>query len=98
MISTNNAAEGNPNPNHNPNANPNRNPYTYPKGPFATVRAFLHIYPSLKLKTVAALSGAVVNGTHRPAQKVANPSPNPNPEPYPNPNDTTNPQSRETMG
>ena len=40
------------------------------EGPFATVRAFLHIYPSLKLRTVAALSGAVVNGTHRPAQKV----------------------------
>ncbi len=35
------------------------------EGPFATVRAFLHMYPSLKLKTVTGLSGAMVNGTHR---------------------------------
>ncbi len=35
------------------------------ESPFATVRAFLHLYPSLKLKTVAGLSGAMVNGTHR---------------------------------
>ena len=40
------------------------------EGPFATVRAFLHIYPSLKLRTVATLSAAIVNGTHRPAHKV----------------------------
>jgi hypothetical protein len=40
------------------------------EGPFATVRAFLHIYPSLKLRTVASLSAAVVNGTHRPAQMI----------------------------
>ena len=35
------------------------------EGPFATVRAFMHIYPSLKLRTVAGLSAAMVNGTHR---------------------------------
>jgi hypothetical protein len=35
------------------------------EGPFATVGAFLHMYPSLKLRTVAGLSGALVNGTHR---------------------------------
>ncbi len=35
------------------------------EGPFATVRAFLHMYPSMKLQTVAGLSGAMVNGTHR---------------------------------
>ncbi len=55
------------------------------EGPFATVRAFLHMYPrlanpnpnpnpnpypSMKLKTVAALSAAIVNGTHRAAHKV----------------------------
>jgi hypothetical protein len=40
------------------------------EGPFATVRAFLHIYPSLKLRTVATMSAAIVNGTHRPAHKV----------------------------
>ena len=41
------------------------------EGPFATVRAFLHIYPTLKLQTVATLSAAIVNGTHRPAHKVS---------------------------
>jgi hypothetical protein len=41
------------------------------EGPFATVRAFLHIYPSLKLRTVATLSAAIVNGTHHPAHKVS---------------------------
>ncbi len=40
------------------------------EGPFATVRAFLQMYPSLKLGTVASLSAAIVNGTHRPAHKV----------------------------
>ena len=40
------------------------------EGPFATVRAFLHIYPSLKLRTLATMSAAIVNGTHRPAHKV----------------------------
>jgi hypothetical protein len=40
------------------------------ESPFATVRAFLHIYPSMKLRTVATLYGAIVNGTHRPAHKV----------------------------
>jgi hypothetical protein len=35
------------------------------EGPFAIVRAFLHMYPSLKLRTLAGLSGALVNGTHR---------------------------------
>lgn len=40
------------------------------EGPFATVRAFLQMYPSLKLRTVASLSAAIVNGTHRPAHKV----------------------------
>ncbi len=34
------------------------------EGSFATVRAFLHMFPSLKLRTVAGLSGALVNGTH----------------------------------
>jgi hypothetical protein len=36
------------------------------EGPFATVRAFLHMYPTLKLRTVASLSAAICNGTHRP--------------------------------
>ncbi len=65
------------------------------ESPFATVRAFLHMYPrcvcstftiasnktfsrtptlyasrSLKLRTVATLSLAIVNGTHRPAHKA----------------------------
>ena len=35
------------------------------ESPFATVRAFLHMYPSLKLRTVAGLSAAMINGTHR---------------------------------
>ncbi len=35
------------------------------EGPFAVIRAFLHMYPSLKLKTVVGLSVAMVNGTHR---------------------------------
>ncbi len=67
------------------------------EGPFATVRAFLHMYPrlaipnpdphpiltfcltvylplttSMRLKTVAALSAAIVNGTHRVAHKAGN--------------------------
>ncbi len=41
------------------------------EGPFATVWAFLHIYPTLKLRTVATLSAAIVNGRHRPAHKVS---------------------------
>jgi hypothetical protein len=36
------------------------------EGPFATVKAFLNMYPSLKLRTVASLSAAICNGTHRP--------------------------------
>ncbi len=35
------------------------------ESPFATVRAFLHMHPSLKLRTVAGLSAAMINGTHR---------------------------------
>ncbi len=35
------------------------------EGPFAVIRAFLHMYPSLKLQTVVGLSAAMVNGTHR---------------------------------
>ncbi len=70
MVSTNNAAEGTPIYNPEPTTHENPNPSYILEGPFATVRAFLHIYPSLKLRTVAGLSGAVVNGTHRPAQKV----------------------------
>jgi hypothetical protein len=37
------------------------------EGPFATVKAFLNMYPSLKLRTVASLSAAICNGTHRPS-------------------------------
>jgi hypothetical protein len=48
------------------------------EGPFATVRAFMHIYPSLKLCTVAGLSAAMVNGTHR-SKGSSNPAPKPNP-------------------
>ena len=40
------------------------------EGPFATVRAFLQMYPSLKLGTIVSMSAAIVNGTHRPAHKV----------------------------
>jgi hypothetical protein len=39
------------------------------EGPFATARAFLHMYPTLKLRTLATLCAAVVNGTYRPARK-----------------------------
>jgi hypothetical protein len=49
------------------------------EGSFATVRAFMHIYLSLKLRTVAGLSAAMVNGTHRSKG-------NSNPYPYPYPN------------
>jgi hypothetical protein len=34
------------------------------EGPFATVKAFLNMYPSLKLRTVASLSAAICNETH----------------------------------
>ncbi len=37
------------------------------EGPFATARAFLHMYPTLKLRTLATLCAAVVNGTYKPA-------------------------------
>ena len=36
------------------------------ESPFATVRAFLHMYPTMKLKTQSA---AIVNGTHKPASQ-----------------------------
>jgi hypothetical protein len=39
------------------------------EGPFATARAFLHMYPTLKLRTLATLCAAVVNGAFRPPQK-----------------------------
>ncbi len=39
------------------------------EGPFATVRAFLHMYPTLKLKTIATQSAAIVNGTHKMASR-----------------------------
>ena len=39
------------------------------ESPFATVRAFLHMYPTMKLKTVATQSAAIVNGTHKPASR-----------------------------
>jgi hypothetical protein len=39
------------------------------EGPFATARAFLHMYPTLKLRTLATLCAAVVNGTYKPAHK-----------------------------
>jgi hypothetical protein len=40
------------------------------EGPFATARAFLHMYPTLKLRTLATLSAAIVNGTFKPERKV----------------------------
>ena len=40
------------------------------EGPFATAKAFLHMYPTLKLRTLAALSAAIVNGTFKPERKV----------------------------
>jgi len=40
------------------------------EGPFATARAFLHMYPTLKLRTLATLSAAIVNGTFKPDRKV----------------------------
>ncbi len=46
------------------------------EGPFATIRAFLHLYPSLKLRTVAALSAAVRNGTPPPQPTRTHPLPN----------------------
>ena len=39
------------------------------EGPFATVRAFLHMCPTLKLKTIATQSAAIVNGTHKMASR-----------------------------
>jgi hypothetical protein len=39
------------------------------EGPFATARAFLHMYPTLKLHTLATLCAAIVNGTFKPARK-----------------------------
>ena len=39
------------------------------EGPFATARAFLHMYPTLKLRTLATLCAAIVNGTFKPARK-----------------------------
>jgi len=39
------------------------------EGPFATARAFLHLYPTLKLRTLTTLCAAVVNGTFKPPQK-----------------------------
>ncbi len=50
----------------------------YAEGPFATVLAFMHIYPSLKLRTVAGLSAAMINGTHR-SKGTSFPTPKPNP-------------------
>ncbi len=46
------------------------------ESPFAMVRAFLHIYPNMLLRTVASMAGAMVNGTHRPAHMVSYPYPN----------------------
>jgi hypothetical protein len=40
------------------------------EGPFATTRAFLHMYPTLKLRTLATLSAAIVNGTFKPERKL----------------------------
>ena len=40
------------------------------EGPFATARAFLHMYPTLKLCTLATLSAAIVNGTFKPERKL----------------------------
>jgi hypothetical protein len=37
--------------------------------PFATARAFLHMYPTLKLRTLATLSAAIVHGTYTPLWK-----------------------------
>ena len=45
------------------------------EGPFATVHAFMHIYASLKLRTVAGLSAAMVNGTHRSTIGTSNHDP-----------------------
>jgi hypothetical protein len=39
------------------------------EGPFATARAFLHMYPTLKLRTLATISAAIVNGTYKPLRK-----------------------------
>ncbi len=39
------------------------------EGPFATARAYLHMYPTLKLRTLATLSAAIVNGTYKPLRK-----------------------------
>jgi hypothetical protein len=38
------------------------------EGPFAMVRAFLHMFPTMKLRTVTSLAVTVVNGTHRSEQ------------------------------
>jgi hypothetical protein len=40
------------------------------EGPFATARAFLHMYPTLKLRTLATLAAAIVNDTFKPARNL----------------------------
>ena len=58
------------------------------ESPFATVRAYLNIYPSMKLRTLAANCNAVCNGNPTPSP---NPNPHPKPNPCPNPNPYSNP-------
>jgi hypothetical protein len=54
------------------------------ESPFAMVRAFLHIYPNMLLRTVASMVGAMVNGT-RPVHMVSCPYPTAMPKPKPLP-------------
>jgi hypothetical protein len=58
------------------------------ESPFATARAFLNIYPSLKLRTLATNCAAVCNGNPIP---YPNPNPNPCYNPDPNPSTITHP-------
>ncbi len=37
--------------------------------PFAVLRSYKRMYPSISLRNLASLSHTIVNGTHRPADK-----------------------------
>ena len=36
------------------------------ESPFATAKAYLNLYPTMKLRSLAAFSASICNGTHRP--------------------------------
>ena len=44
----------------------------YAERPFAVVKAFARMYPSLSLRNLSALTHSIINGTHRCAEKIGN--------------------------